>query len=183
MENGVEALKIAFGMIIFVFAISIAISCFTQAAQAMQRIWEVQQEDESYVTDEFGNYLNYVNFHGGTREVGTETVVPTMYRAYKENFAVYFFNSDKTTPFELYKNSRNEIVNYIDLIAEEAYTNETAAIEHLNKLLDEEGLYERLSGKTFVEYLGEYYQEDVSGVTDTAEVNKNKKRVIVYVLK
>lgn len=181
MENGVEALKMAGGMLIFVLAISIAISCFTQAAQAMQRIWEEQQAEEAYVTDENGNYLNYVNFDGGTREVSVETIIPNMYRAYKENFSIYFYNSNRI-PYELYKNSDNEIINYVDLIKEEAYANEEVAINHLNKLLDTDGLYERLSGRIFTEYLGEYYQEDISGVTDTAEVNKNKKRVIVYVL-
>lgn len=44
------------------------------------------------------------------------------------------------------------------------------------------GLYNILSGKTFTEYLGEYYQEDVNGATNTPEANKNKKRVIAYVL-
>lgn len=62
MENGVEALKIAFGMMIFVLAVSITISSFTQATQAMHKIWEMQQADEAYITDAEGNYLNYVDF-------------------------------------------------------------------------------------------------------------------------
>lgn len=181
MENGVEALKIVFGIIIFVLAISITISCFTQVVQAMHRIWEMQQVDESYVTDVSGNYLNYVNFNGGTREVSAETIVPNMYRAYKENFAIYFYNADGSD-FVLYQSDSGENVNYVDL-EKEIYSNEKTAIEHLDKILVEENLYDTLKDNNFIEYLGEYYQEDVSGSTETANVNKSKKRVIAYVLK
>ena len=180
MENGVEALKIVFGIIIFVLAISISISCFTQAVQAMHRIWEMQQADESYITDANGNYLHYVNFNGGTRDVSAETIVPNMYRAYKENFAIYFYDATGNK-LELYKNSSGEMVNYLDL-EKEVHSNEETAIQHLNEVL-KEGLYDSLKGSTFIEYLGEYYQEDVSGITETADVNKSKKRIIAYKLK
>lgn len=181
MENGIEALKMAFGMLIFVLAISISISCFGLAAQALHRIWQIQQADESYVTDENGNYLNYINFKigNGTREVGISTIIPSMYKAYKENFGIYFYNSDGTN-FVLYEENGKEI-NYIDL-EKEAHANEQKAMEHLETIL-EDGLYEKLATNTFIENLGEYYQNDVLGETETAEVNKTKKRVIAYILK
>ena len=85
MENGVEALKIASAVLIFVLAITITISAFTKATQAINRIFSIQNEDE-YVTmvDENGEeyYLNFVRFvQGGTREVGIETIIPSSYRA------------------------------------------------------------------------------------------------------
>ena len=82
MENGVEALKIAAGMLIFVLAITITISCFTSAIQALNRIFDMQNGDE-YVTvkDEEGRdvYLNFVDFRfdSGTRKVGIETIEHT----------------------------------------------------------------------------------------------------------
>ena len=181
MENGVEALKIAFGMMIFVLAISITISSFTQATQAMQRIWDMQQEDEAFVTDANGNYLNYVNFNGGTRIVSAETIIPNMYRAYKENFEIRFLQANGNQ-FELYVKNVNgtiQSINYIDLV-KEGYANEAEAIAHLDSILDN-NLYEELADKKFTEYLGEYYMEDVAGKTETADINKTKKRVIVYV--
>lgn len=183
MENGVEALKIACGMIIFVLAISITISSFTQATHAIQKIWEIQQEDEAYITDSEGKYLNYINFDigKGNREVGVETIIPNMYRAYKENFAIYFFKSNGVDTFELYTNENGDTINYVDLLGEE-YSGPTVAVEQLGARLTE-GLYEKLAGNTFIEYLGEYYQDDLKGETNVAEVNKTKKRVIVYVQK
>ena len=42
MENGVEALKMAASMLIFVLAITIAISAFTSATQALKRIFDIK---------------------------------------------------------------------------------------------------------------------------------------------
>lgn len=186
MENGVEALKIAASMLIFVLAITITISCFTSATQALNRIFDMQNGDE-YVTDADGNYLNFVNFRfdSGTRKVGVETIIPSIYRAYKENYAIYFYNSDKTA-MVLYEKENGDQVNYIDL-EKEVYPNAEKAIEAVNNLLYKEsdqfrnGLYQELKDKTFIEKLGEYYMDDVTGETGTAEVNKTKKRVIAYI--
>ena len=182
MENGVEALKMAFGLIIFVLAISISISCFGLASQTLQRIWQMQQEDESYVTDSEGNYLNYINFKigDGNREVGIETIIPTMYKAYKENFAIYFYDS-AGNPWTLYEKDGNPI-NYIDL-QQEVHGTKTPKEYLEEKILSNKEVYNKLANNTFIEKLGEYYQNDVAGTTETAEVNKIKKRVIAYILK
>lgn len=181
MENGVEALKIASGMLIFVLTITIAISAFTTSAQALNRIFAMRDSEEYVtVTDENGEeyYLNFIRFdelEGGTRKVGVETIIPTIYRAYKENYAIYFYNSDGT---ELIIDEDTE-VNYIDL-QQEVHASAEDAINHINKILYEDGLYQDLKDETFIEKLGEYYMDDASGETTTAEVNKTKKRVITY---
>lgn len=195
MENGVEALKLASGMLIFVLAITITISAFTMASQALNRIFASGEADE-YVTiigdDGEEKYLNYVDFKldGGTREVGVETIIPSIYRAYKENYAIYFYDSDGSD-FILYEYEKGQDtiqVNYIDL-EKEVHTTPESAIESVNELLYEpsdkypNGLYQELKDKTFTEKLGEYYMDDVLGETETAEVNKTKKRVIVYTQK
>lgn len=183
MENGVQALKIAASVLIFVIAITIAISAFSSATQALNRIFNMQNEDE-YVTsiDKDGNeyYLNFVRFSGGTRKVGIETIIPSIYRAYKESYSIYFFESDNS-PMDL--DETDDIVkNYIDL-EKETISNNKMVIEYINKLLYEHGLYERLQQKgTFIEKLGEYYTNDLEGETDISEVNKTKKRVIAYIV-
>lgn len=183
MENGVQALKIAASILIFVLAIAITISAFTKATQALNNIFKMKSDDE-YVTikDKDGNeyYLNYVRFNGGTREVGIETIIPTIYRAYKENYAIYFYNSDET-PMDL-DPTDSETINYIDL-EKEVYASAEKAMESINKLLYEKELYNNLKSKTFIEKLGEYYMNDENGETGTAEVNKTKKRVIAYIQK
>lgn len=181
MENGVEALKIASGMLIFVLAITITISAFTTASQAMRDIFTAKDAQE-YVTDADGNYLNFVSWSddvdGGTRKVGVDTIIPSIYRAYKENYAIYFYDSEGND-FVLYEKENGEKVNYIDL-QKEVHASAEKAIEHINDLLYNKGLYRRLKEGTFIEKLGEYYMDDVSGATGTAEINKIKKRVITY---
>lgn len=187
MENGVEALKLASSVLIFVVAIAITISVFTFASQALNRIFDMQSGDE-YVKDANGDFLNFVRFDdNGTREVGIETMIPSIYRAYKENYAIYFYesNGDPLVLYETNKNGEMVGVNYIDL-EKEVHGNAESAIEKINDLLYKtsenfsNGLYQYLKGKTFTESLGEYYMDDLSAETETAEVNKIKKRVITY---
>ena len=101
--------------------------------------------------------------------------------AYKENFAIYFYDAGGN-PWILHEENGNQI-NYIDL-EQEVHANAEAATEHLKKILsDNHGeLYTRLANNTFIEKLGEYYQDDVAGTTETADINKTKKRVIAYIL-
>lgn len=183
MENGVEALKLASSVLIFVIAITITISVFTSATQALNRIFTAGEAEE-YVTDAEGNYLNFVRFDGGTRKVNVETVIPAIYRAYKERYAIYFFNEDGTE-FPIYQNKDDVNINYINL-ADETYGDSSEITVSINKLLYEENdlypytLYETLKTLTFIEKLGEYYEDDVAGETEASEVNKTKSRVIVY---
>ena len=83
--------------------------------------------------------------------------------------------------YETKKNGETIAINYIDL-EKEAHASVEAAINHINELLytEDNGLYQKLKDMTFTEKLGEYYMDDVLGETGTAEVNKTKKRVIVY---
>ena len=73
MENGVQALKIAASVLIFVIAITIAISAFSSATQALNRIFNMQNEDE-YVTsiDKEGNEY-YYNFTEEMRKLQNES--------------------------------------------------------------------------------------------------------------
>lgn len=179
MENSVEALKLAGGVLIFVIAISITISSFNNVTQAINRIFNYEQ-DEEYVKDFEGNYLNFINFDidNGTREVGIDTIIPMIYRAYRENFAIYFYQSNGE-PLVLYKSAKGEDINYIDL-EKEVHANSTAVAEHIKELLDDNGLYNKFKDEKFIERLGEYYMDDVNVETDISEVNKVKKRVVVY---
>lgn len=57
-------------------------------------------------------------------------------------------------------------------------------IENFKKsgiFLNGSNFYDTIKGKTFVEKLGVYYQEELQGQSDAPDVNKTKKRVITYV--
>ena len=198
MENAAEALKIAFAIMLFVMALTLSMSSFSQATRAVQAIITLRDRESQYT---------YVNPTANlTRTVGIETVVSTMYRSYKENIEIYFFESNGTTPIYLYKatdsngNVKKDELNQeikvasIDF-AKESFANQEAAKEFLdvliggsnvenwdeikdkykNKLINgeiDDGLYEKFKNAKFEEQLGEYYQG--SGTTQI------KKRVITF---
>ncbi len=190
MENAVEALKMAFGVLMFLLALSISMSSFSQARNTIDAVITLRDRETSYV---------YVEHTEPNRIVGIETVIPTMYKAYNENFKIIFKKADGSD-LNIYKNyDQNGVlkeVNYVDLEHEK---NENpierlnvmlgkrptdATNKYYNQFLDANGFYERFKNSKFEERLGEYYQEDAEAgmVTEGIEINKVKKRVITYTL-
>ena len=92
MENVAEALKMAGEMLLFILALGIGISSFSQARETSDAL--LKYTDREYVTQ-------YQGMGTTQRVVGEETVIPTIYRAYKERFKIYFYHTDGT-PLELY---------------------------------------------------------------------------------
>ena len=202
MENAAEALKMAFGVLMLVLALTLCISSFSQAREAVDSIITIKDRETSYT------YL--ASADDSTRIVGIETVVPTMYKAYKENFEVHFLKADGTD-LVLYEyqdqngNTRN--ISKIDLESEE-HADSQRAINRLDYILSgtekgpndpakkevasitggTSGLYQYFKNRKFEEQMGEYYQEDKEGKTTDEngatilDINKSKKRVITYIL-
>lgn len=198
MENAVDALKIAFAIMMFVMALSLSIFSLSKANSAVTAIISLNDRETDY------NYAepNPTN----TRTVGVETIVPTMYKAYKENFQIYLLDKNKQ-PLIIYyatdiegKRKKDEDgydigINYID--GSEVFGSAKEAEEHLNAILGNpnnvtneiyknqlnaaytDGLYIYLAEHKFTEQIGEYYQNDSE---NTPEVNKTKTRVITYTL-
>ena len=164
MENGAEALKIAFAIMMFIMALSLSISSISQANSAVTAIIGYNDRETNY---------SYVEPSSSNRTVGVETIIPTMYKAYKENFNIYFYDNNGNS-FEIYQDEDGNEINCID--GSEVFGNAQEALDHLNQILNN-GLYDTLAGKKFEERLGEYYQDDSE---NTPEVNKTKTRVIIY---
>ena len=202
MENSAEALKMAFGVLMLVLALTLCISSFSQAREAVDSIITIKDRETSYT------YL--ASADDSTRIVGIETVVPTMYKAYKENFEVHFLKADGTD-LVLYKyqdqNGNTRDISIIDLESEE-HADSQRAINRLDYILSgtekgpndpakkevasitggTSGLYQYFKNRKFEEQMGEYYQEDKEGKTTDEngatilDINKSKKRVITYIL-
>ena len=83
MENAADALKMAAAVLIFVMAISLAVMTLSQARAASQAI--IYTKDDT-------NYYSYVDSENKSinREVGLETVIPTLYRYYRDNIEIVF---------------------------------------------------------------------------------------------
>lgn len=190
MENAVDALKIAFAVMMFVVALTLSISSFSQATSAVTSIISMRDRETEYTYVEPSKEL--------TRTVGIETVVTSMYRAFEENIEIYFVYNDGNE-IALYNNTDvngNDVqVSCINL-ASEGFASKEEAKQHLDiilggksvlddksesvqdkydkKLIHEDGLYEHFKNAQFTELLGEYYQGEGA--------SQIKKRVITYIL-
>lgn len=189
MENAADALKMAAWVLIFVVALSIIINAFGMARQTTDIL--ISYNDNEYYTD-------YVEQGNTERKVGYETIIPAIYRAYKENYKIIFLNNDGT-PIYFYENKNTkEQINYIDL-EKQNVGNDTAKEEFIKYIvtgkeinnsqykfensydIKNNGLYNQIKGKQFTESLGVYYQEEIDGnQSNTPDANKTKKRVITY---
>ena len=99
MENATDALKMAFAVIVFVMALTIAVMMFSQLNQVSKLV--VSSSDIT-------KYYEYkiAKDEEQTRIVGLETIIPTLYKYYKENYTVLFLDKGGT-PLNLYKSQTN----------------------------------------------------------------------------
>ena len=88
MESAVDALKMAFAVFVFVIALTSSMMVFGQAKETSEHVF--------YMTDKtnFYDYETGNNRQDG-RIVSGETIIPTLYRYYKENFNVIIIPKNK----------------------------------------------------------------------------------------
>lgn len=208
MENASEALFMAFAVLVFVVALSIGISSFSLARQTTQAI--VDRTDRDFDYKYISSTLNSEGKAMEIRTVGVETIVPALYRAYKENYIVRFYKEENgtTNTLNIYKrkvNGKMVETNEINL-EKESIANQERATLFIDKVLygglknvtsfnnnfenlQVNGFYDIIKKTKFKEELGVYYIEDVNnGETNSnddeiSEVNKTEKRVITYITK
>lgn len=196
MENATDALKMAAAVLIFVLALSISINAFGEARRTSQVILDYRDREYDYT---------YITSGTTQRQVGLETIIPSIYKAYKENYKIIFDiaeindNDGKGLYSKKNESDKYEEINYIDLEKEvlgsdqqkEEFikaiiygTNSNSDVYKkfydLGIRLKDNGIYARIKGKKVIEKLGVYYQEDIQGESNTPDANKTKKRVITY---
>lgn len=194
MENATDALKMAGAVLLFVLAISIIILSFGQVRESADTIIDYRDRETSYIDGSF-----YYDGKDYSRIVGLETIIPSVYRAYWENYRIVFEGIEQP----IYK--INEEGKYLLELENINGTNLTLAndetkVEFLQGILYGvdanknkdfqtkfnisldgcESIYNQLKSKSVKEYLGVYYQNDSPNVP---ELNKVKKRIITYEVK
>lgn len=89
MENAVEALMLAFAVMMLVLALSLTIYVFSQARQTSELMLKLSDPTEYY---EYYDYysISTNNDALGNRIVGIETIIPTLYKYSKERYKVTF---------------------------------------------------------------------------------------------
>ena len=101
MENASDAILMAGAMLIFVIAITVAMTVFSQTRATVDIV--LYQSDPT-------NYYEELEIEGNNnvknRVVGLETIIPTLYKYYKENYTVVFLD-DSGNGIPLYTTKTN----------------------------------------------------------------------------
>jgi len=91
MENAVKALEYGFAMLIFVIALTLSIYVFSQARETADAVFFYTDSRTLYDETELSS--DEINANG--RIVSIETIIPALYRDYKENYVIEFYTKDK----------------------------------------------------------------------------------------
>ena len=95
MENAVDALKMGFAVLVFIAALSLAIFSFTRVRETSAQITQEADIQEYYQQLSLGATGVASNNALSSRIVGVETIIPTLYRYYKENYTILFYVGEK----------------------------------------------------------------------------------------
>lgn len=205
MDNASDALVMAGSVLLFVIAISVAILSFSTAREAIDVMLNYADRDSSALANDSRFY--YLSSESDTnRYVGKETILPTLYRAYDENYKVVFIFDDSSN-YYLYQKDGQKI-SKIDLTNRSDFPTSTIAKEFLDgivfgktgadKIEFERKFDVSLNGNSLNDYLnvkertkrikesmGVYFSGDIGNsledrVKGYTTANENEKKVITY---
>lgn len=198
MENAVEALKMAFSVMMFVLALTLSISCFSKANTAVTAITNMRDRETEYT---------YVEPTRTNRIVGVDEVIPTMYRAYIEHFEVRFYDVDGKKELPIYyatdyqnqkygERQKDEddnyiTINYVDLVKEKFGTEinpktggnippEQVAIKHLDIIMGKRP--EKKPEEPLPPYYNQFYEDGEDGFYERFKNSKFEEQLGEYYL-
>lgn len=204
MENASEAIKIAGSILLFVIAVSVIIFSFTNVRVTADTILDYRDRETVYID---GKY--YYEASGTERQVGLETVIPSIIRAYTENYKIVFvglsspiykikqndgniiekysldLESNINTPYENVRLANNDQKS--EFLCGILYHNYKTNEEDFNKkfgiTVSDNSLYEQLNEQLKIK---NKTIKEFLGVyyqddsEDMPDVNKTEKRIITY---
>ena len=190
MENAADALQMAAAVLIFVLALTIAINSFGQARQTAQLILDNNDREYDYT------YVEQNRKPDGTlvttRIVSLESMIPTIYKAYRENYKIIFVGLDDDEYLYEQRNEEGSLEKMYNIDMEYGVRladdrrklqfimallygdnmEETSGntFDEISKYFEDsagvrlktDGLYDTIKGKTFEESIGIYYQEEAN---------------------
>lgn len=135
MENAVNALKIAFAVLVFAIALTLTFNVVGQARVTSDMVLQAHEMEHTY------EYITASDYNT-TKEriVGFETIIPTIYRYAKEQYAVTIVGTDSIpiARFDLYTEGFmgrwNEILKKREQNDEEAIEQYEEVKERLEKM-------------------------------------------------
>ena len=196
MENAAEALKMAAAVLIFVLALSISINAFGEARIASRTIldYKDREYDYTYVDDNRDANGNVVT----QRIVSLESIVPTIYKAYKENYKIVFDDNtfegglyqrrdDTGAPVNVYSiDLQNEVLGsdaqkeqfiMAILYGSNGFENRSdfdtiynRFVSNLGIYLNSRGIYDKINNIKLKESIGVYYQEETPTINEDGSI-------------
>lgn len=115
MENAAEALKIAGFTLLFVTALSVAMTTVMQGKNASETIISYSDKTKYYSNIEVTN-----NSEKGNRIVSVYDIIPTLYRYKQEEYVVLFYNNN-VTPLQIFNGDSK--ISEVDLTKKISYLN------------------------------------------------------------
>ena len=149
-ENIADALKMAGSILLFVMGLSIAILAFSQARESMDIV--LSYSDRESLSIEGDSRFYYLSKDNDTsRYVGKETIIPAIYRAYKENYKIVFkFPDDYYLFKQEVKNAKGlnkeKKISTLDL-ANQSLSSDLASRQFLNGIIYGDFEYENEKSK------------------------------------
>ena len=155
-ENIADALKMAGSVLLFVMGLSIAILAFSQARESMDIVLSYSDRSLSIEGDSRFYYLS--NDNDTSRYVGKETIIPAIYRAYKENYKIVFKFPDDYYLFKKeVKNTeglnKEKKISTLDL-ANQSLSSDLESRQFLNGIIY--GVFTYEDGKTKTDYISKF---------------------------
>ena len=86
MENAVDALKLGAAVLIFVLALSVSVTAFSEARIASSTLLDYRDREFWLGSSDYW----YSEASNQTRTVGKESIIPSIYRAKTEKFKIVF---------------------------------------------------------------------------------------------
>lgn len=121
MENAVDAIKMAFGLLVFAIAVMLTFSVIGQARTTSDAVLAMNDKTEfyDYATAEDYNAIE-------NRIVGFETLLPTIHRYAKEQYSVTIFNTDgkPIVRYDLY--TEGFMANWNEILKRKNYSDSNA---------------------------------------------------------
>ena len=148
MENVVQALFIAFAILVFVIAISISFTSLSQVKQTADVV--LRYSDRDYY-QEYAN-VNKNEYQNGGRTVGVDTVITTLLRAKRENYAVKIIKNGTVEVFDYNYGIDNEDSKINSFIQDNINSNDKYVETYIETTI---------SGRTYVGEDGTTIEENV----------------------
>ena len=157
MENGIQALFVAFAILIFIIALTVSFTSLNTAKKTADVVLKYSDREffQDHVNADRNEYID------GGRTVKIDTVIATLLRCARENYAVRVINGSDDIVFDYAINNKEELKNNINNFVN----------NHINDLS---------------EYRETYTEVTLDGITYTStdgtalEENVGKKIYITY---